>query len=290
MRQFERAAVIGLGLVGGSVARDLAARGVDVAGYDANPDETEAALREGVVTSALPPSLAGIEHVDLIVLAVPVDATAEVLSRVARWPVTATLITDVGSTKADVVVAASRSGLATRFVGSHPMAGDHRSGWNASRLGLFAGASVHLCSCDETSQESIDAANAFWRALGARPSPVRAAEHDRRLAWTSHMPHMVSIALSTVLDDAGIARHELGPGGRDLTRLAGSSVTIWAAVARENRTSLADALHAVEQRIAALRAAIGAADDDGVSSHLAHAREWFDRDTPTGAATGHQTT
>ena len=290
MIPFERAAVIGLGLVGGSVARDLAALGVDVVGYDANPDEIDAALRDGVVKAALPPSLAGVEHAGLIVLAVPVDATAEVLSRVARWPVKATLITDVGSTKAEVIAAASRTGLATRFVGSHPMAGDHRSGWNASRLGLFAGASVHLCSCDETSQESIEAANAFWRALGARPSPVRATEHDRRLAWTSHMPHMLSIALSTVLDDTGVARHELGPGGRDLTRLAGSSVTMWTAVARENRTSLADAMHAVEQRIAALRTAISAGDDDELSSHLARARDWFDRDTPPGAASGDRAT
>ena len=290
MIPFERAAVIGLGLVGGSVARELAALGVDVAGYDANSDEVEAALREGVVTSALPPSLAGIEHAGLIVLAVPVDATAEVLSRVAQWPVTAALITDVGSTKAEIIAAASRTGLGTRFVGSHPMAGDHRSGWNASRLGLFAGATVHLCSCDETSPESIDAANALWRALGARPLPVRAAEHDRRLAWTSHMPHMVSIALSTVLDDADIPRRELGPGGRDLTRVAGSSVTMWAAVARENRTSLAEAMHAVEQRITALRAAISAGDDDAVALHLAHAREWFGRDAPTGAASGDRAT
>lgn len=284
MIPFRRAAVIGLGLVGGSLARDLAALGVDVVGYDAKRDELDAALLDGALTSALPQSLDGVEHADLIIVAVPVDATAEVLRRVAEHSVKASLIMDVGSTKAEVMATARRTGLAPRFVGSHPMAGDHRSGWSASRRGLFAGAIVYLCASEETSSESLGAADSLWRALGAEPTPVCANEHDRRLAWTSHMPHMLSIALSTVLDDAGVSRQELGPGGRDLTRLAGSSVTMWTAVARENRVSIAEAMDALEQRIAALRAAISAGASDDLAAHLAHAREWFDGGEPASGA------
>lgn len=276
MIPFRRAAVIGLGLVGGSLARELAAAGVQVSAFDANEEDLRAARAEGIVRAALPASFEGVEGAELIALGVPVDATAEVLSRLAPRARAARLIVDVGSTKATVVAAASRLGLGERFVGAHPMAGDHRSGWAASRPGLFTGASVYVCPCPETRAEALALAIELWNAVGAAVVRVDAVDHDRRLAWTSHMPHMTSIALASVFSDAGIAREELGPGGRDVTRLAGSSVSMWTAVARENPEPIAEALHELECRIGALRAAIQSGDADALASILSRARGWFD--------------
>ena len=131
----DRAAVIGLGLIGGSIARELASRGVHVRGFDAQPHELHAATRAGVVHEALDASLSGVAGAELIVIAVPVDAAVDVLARVAANAADATLITDVGSTKARIVDAATTLGVGHAFVGSHPIAGDHRSGSKPSGFG-----------------------------------------------------------------------------------------------------------------------------------------------------------
>src|SRR5262249_22263985 len=160
---------------------------------------------------------------DAVVIATPVDAAIDVLRTLARSNHPATLITDVGSTKGRIVAEAESHGLSNRFVGSHPMAGDHRSGWRAARRGLCSGARVCLCATDRTPAELVGRADAFWRGLDAHPMTIDASAHDRTLAWTSHLPHLVSAALALALRDAGVKRDELGPGGRDITRLAGSS-------------------------------------------------------------------
>jgi prephenate dehydrogenase len=271
-----RAAVIGLGLIGGSIARDLHARGVGVSAFDVNPRDLENATSEGVVERALDASLAGIEDVDLVVIAVPVDAAPGILARVAGTARSATLVTDVGSTKSRIVAAAGALGIGDRFVGSHPMAGSHQSGWRASRTGLFRDARVFLCPTPNAPMSVIRSANELWQALGAKPTLVGAAQHDERLAWTSHMPQMVAGCLALALARAGIARDELGPGGMDMTRLAGSSPAMWTAIALENTRALDEALSAAERELAALRGLLTRGDAADLRQRFAAAREWFD--------------
>lgn len=275
MSVFERAAVIGLGLVGGSVARDLAAHGVAVLAYDSDPSPLAAAVREGVVQQALTADLSGVRGVELIVIAVPVDAAAEVLHLVAPYAGAARLITDVGSTKASIVDAAISTALGDRFVGSHPMAGDHRSGWAASRAGLFRGASVYLCPALPSSTNLTSLASAFWQDLGALPMVLSAARHDQTLAWTSHLPHMLSAALALALARTGLTRDDLGPGGRDVTRLAGSSPDVWTPIARDNATAIETALAAAEQEISHIRGALMRRDEADLRQRLVAARAWF---------------
>src|SRR5689334_1718571 len=141
---FKSATVVGLGLIGGSIARDLAARGVRVRGYDADRDQLNAAVRDGIVSDPLDIDFDG-AGADVIVLAVPVDQAPSMLRRLARVARSARLVTDVGSTKTSIVSEARAIGLEGCFVGSHPMAGDHRSGWAASRRNLFDEALVYLC-------------------------------------------------------------------------------------------------------------------------------------------------
>ena len=272
-----RAAVIGLGLIGGSIARELASRGIWVRGFDENRDSLDAAVAAGVVNEALESSLQGTRDADIIIIAVPVDAAIGVLERVGPHAKAGALITDVGSTKSRIVAAAERLGLGERFVGSHPLAGDHRSGWEASRLGLFRDSRVYLCPTSTSTSVAIDRSKMLWRELGARDVVLSPSEHDRRVAWTSHLPHVVANAVALTLAHAGVPRDDLGPGGRDVTRLSGSSPEMWAAILHENASPVDDALAAVEREIAALRDAAARDDADALRRRFGDARAWFER-------------
>lgn len=272
-----RAAVIGLGLIGGSIARELASRGIWVRGFDENRDSLDAAVAAGVVNEALESSLQGTRDADIIIIAVPVDAAIGVLERVGPHAKAGALITDVGSTKSRIVAAAERLGLGERFVGSHPLAGDHRSGWEASRLGLFRDSRVYLCPTSTSTSVAIDRSKMLWRELGARDVVLSPSEHDRRVAWTSHLPHVVANAVALTLAHAGVPRDDLGPGGRDVTRLSGSSPEMWAAILHENASPVDDALAAVEREIAALRDAVARDDADALRRRFGDARAWFER-------------
>ncbi|HEV8446545.1 MAG TPA: prephenate dehydrogenase [Gemmatimonadaceae bacterium] len=272
---FERVAVVGLGLIGGSIAKDLAARGVEVEAYDPSAASLDEALSSGVVSRKLDASLTA-SRADVVVIATPVDAAVDILRTLARSNHRATLITDVGSTKGRIVAEADALGLSRRFVGSHPMAGDHRSGWPAARRGLFAGARVYLSAPESTPAELVARADAFWRELDAHPMTIEASAHDQTLAWTSHLPHLVSAALALALGEAGVERDELGPGGRDITRLAGSSPEMWSAIAVENAAAIEAALAAAEREVASFRRLLSRADAGELHTKFAAARAWFE--------------
>jgi prephenate dehydrogenase len=272
---FTHAAVIGLGLIGGSVARDLAALGLVVSAYDADAGQLGAAVRDGVVHRRLSATMDGIADADLVVIAVPVDEALEVLRTAARHLKRALLITDVGSTKARIVALATELGLGERFVGAHPMAGDHRSGWMASRAGLFVDAPLYLCPADDAVPQAMTLADSLWRTLGARPIEMDATAHDERLAWTSHLPHMIAVVLGLTLGEGGVGRDDLGPGGRDMTRIAGSSPDMWTAIAVDNADPIDAALTVAEREIGALREEIARRDASALHARFTAARSWF---------------
>lgn len=283
---FESAAVVGLGLIGGSVARDLAALGIEVSAYDAAPSQLSAAMHDGVVRRRLSASLEEIADADLVVIAVPVDEALDVLRRAAPFLGKAMLITDVGSTKARIVALATELGIGGRFIGAHPMAGDHRSGWMASRAGLFVDAPLYLCAAVDSTPRARLLAQGLWRTLGARPIEVDAAAHDERLAWTSHLPHMIAVALGLTLGEGNVTRDDLGPGGRDMTRIAGSSPEMWTAIAVDNADPIEAALAVAEREISALRDEIARRDAPALHARFTAARAWFgSTTTPPGAPT-----
>ncbi|HEX6306926.1 MAG TPA: prephenate dehydrogenase/arogenate dehydrogenase family protein [Longimicrobiales bacterium] len=257
-------AVIGLGLIGGSLARDAAVLGIRVSAYDTNASALRAALREGVVTTALDASLAGVEDADVVVLAVPVTAAIETLGAAAGRLRRARCITDVCSTKRSMVEAARRLGLGSRFIGGHPLAGDHRAGWDAARAGLFHGVPVYLCPADDDAVAVAEPVERLWRAVGGVTEMMDAIEHDRLLASTSHLPQVVSTALARSILAAGIGLDQLGPGGRDMTRLARSAADVWTPIAFHNAAFLDAALARMEAELARLRRALAQADAEAV--------------------------
>ena len=267
-------AIAGLGLIGGSLARDLAARGVRVLGHDRDRGSVDAALRDGVIAAALGDDWGGLEDADALVLAVPVRAATAMLRDALPRLGGLRLITDAGSTKASIVAEARRLGLGARFVGAHPLAGATASGWAASRTGLFAGATIYLTPTDESSPDAVDLARQIWTSVGGRVVEMGADEHDRLLAWTSHLPQVVSSALGVALAERGIARAELGPGGRDVTRLAASSPEMWRDILADNADAVADAIASIERQLAAVRAEIEGGDAEGIRAWLESGRMW----------------
>jgi prephenate dehydrogenase len=269
-------AIIGLGLMGGSLARDLAARGVRVLGYDRDTATLDTARKEGVLDVAMSADLHEAAEADIIVLAVPVSVAAAVLTVAAPHLKRARLITDLGSTKRAIVYVAERLGLSDRFVGGHPLTGDHRSGWSASHAGLYDGAAVFLCPTARTSAEALACAHEFWAGLQAHCEEISAEEHDQRLAHASHLPQIIATALALVLNDQNLHTEQLGPGGRAMTRLAGSDPDMWTSIALDNRSAIVKAIVQLERRLAAARAAVADGDPDAVRTFFNAGRAWSD--------------
>jgi prephenate dehydrogenase len=276
MIPIERVAIVGLGLIGGSLARALAERDVKILGYDSAPDSLDAAEGEGIVHQRLGAQLAGIEAADVVVFALPVDATIAILPRVAPLLGATRLVMDVASTKRSIVAAAEAAGLGSRYVGAHPLTGSHRSGWRASRASLFDEARVFLCATSTTAPATLQLAESFWRGLRSGVEVLDAATHDEQMAWRSHLPHVMSNALALTLRDMGIQRSALGPGGRDMTRLAGGSPSLWMSIVEDNGAALATALGAVESHLKLFRESLQAHDSATTEEFLSNAREWFD--------------
>lgn len=276
MNPIGRVAVVGLGLMGGSLARALAARDVRVLGYDVMPETLDAAEGEGIVHERLDARLSGIDTADVVVFALPVDATLATLARVGGQLAGVRLVMDVASTKASIVAVAEAAGLGARFVGAHPLTGSHRSGWRASRANLFDEARVFLCPASGAEEDARLLAEAFWRGLRAGVEFLPAAEHDEQMAWRSHLPHVLSSALALTLREAGIHRSALGPGGRDMTRLAGGAPAMWTPIVGDNGPSLLAALDGLEAQLAEFRAVVERGDRGEIHEYFARGSDWFD--------------
>lgn len=271
-----RIAVIGLGLMGGSMARALHARGVYVLGFDRDGTQLDAALRDGAVQEALTSDLEGVAAADVVVLALPVDATIALLPSLAARQTGARLVMDLGSTKRTIVAAAESAGLGSRFVGAHPLTGSHRTGWGASRASLFDDARVFLCPTTSTTSGALQLAESLWRELRAGVEVLDATAHDDQMAWRSHLPHLVASALAATLREAGVRRSALGPGGRDMTRLAGGSPAMWQPIVEDNAVAIADAMAAFERELRGFREAVLAGDRAAIAAFLQGGVDWFD--------------
>lgn len=271
-------AIVGLGLIGGSLARDLAVRGSRVLGYDRDPGNLRAALGSGCVHAALDSTLEGVGEADVLILAVPVSAAPSVLTTAAPHLRDIRLVTDAGSTKQKIGEAAGALGIGGRFVGSHPLAGGHQAGWTASRTGFFEDARVFLCATASTNPEVLEFARELWISLGAHPEIIDAAAHDQQLAWTSHLPQVTSTALALALASAGIRPADPGPGGRDMTRLAGSSPEMWTDIARNNAEALSEAILSLEIKLGDMRAALATGDEQAIRRFFTAGHQWSRRE------------
>ena len=239
-------AIVGLGLVGGSLARALSGAGYRVIGHD-RPRILREAVAAGAIALAARSVPLAVAEADIVVLAASPRTNRRLLPQAARAARADVSLTDVGSVKRGICGEARRRRL-TRFVGGHPMAGREASGFAASRPDLFRGRWWILTPEAGTTPAALRAVRALVRAAGARPVVMPAAEHDRAVAFLSHVPQVVAWALFGAARSDRVAKRHLGVAGpafRDMTRLARSPRALWREILRENRAEVNAALKAL---------------------------------------------
>ena len=276
---FGRIAIVGLGVMGGSLARALSAidDGPAVVGWSPNEEEREAAVSAGAVIAAPSARADVLSDADLVVLAAPLRVSCDFMREVAgEAPPTAT-ISDVVSLKVPLTEAARAAGLVERWVGSHPMAGREASGFEASTADLFVDATVWTVA-DERARARIGDVHRLWEAVGAKPEHVDAREHDRMMAFVSHLPQLTANALADVLADSGIVPSQLGPGGRDMTRLGQSSPAMWRDLLAHAPPELALGLRALGEASERLADLLESGDVDSIAATMNRTARW--RRTP----------
>jgi prephenate dehydrogenase len=242
-------AVIGLGLIGGSVARALRAAGVvgSISGYDPDPQRRELAVSLGVIDSAGETPAAAVKNADLVVVAVPVLRTVEALTAIRDALAPGTVVTDVGSTKQSVSadVESVFGEMPPWFVLGHPIAGTEKSGVANSLVDLFRKHRVILTPHDKQDSRALARVRTLWEACGARVVEMAPAQHDAIFAATSHLPHILAYSFVDMigkLDDSGKIFPNAGGGFRDFTRIASSSPQMWHDIVRANAPAVSDLL------------------------------------------------
>jgi prephenate dehydrogenase len=268
-----RVALVGTGMIGGSLVLALKAAGAigKVVGVD--PQAAERARALGIVDEvAASPSAIG--AVDVVILATPVRATASVCEALApalkdRPDV---LVTDAGSTKVEVLRAVQAMlPFPERFVGAHPIAGTERSGPEAASATLFAGKRCLLTPVATTRPDKVAECAALWQSAGFRTTHLDPAEHDRALAYVSHLPHAVAFALASAVG-SGHADGLSGGGFADTTRIAGSDPIMWRDIFLANRGPLLRALATLESELGELQRAVASGDGAALMALIERAR------------------
>lgn len=269
MQKFNRIVVFGAGLIGGSFALALKQAGAvgEVIGVGRRRETLERAQALGIIDAI--GTAASVAGADLVLLAAPVAQTEALLRDIAPHLQPGTVVTDAGSTKSDVVIAA-RAALGDKinqFVPGHPIAGREQNGPEAALAGLYVGKKVVLTALPENADGCVDKVAAAWLQCGAIIHRLTAEEHDAVFAAVSHLPHLLAYALVDDIAARGNAARLFqyaASGFRDFTRIAGSSPEMWRDISLANRSALLTELDAYTAQLAQLRALLAASNGAGL--------------------------
>jgi len=281
--RIDKLAVIGVGLIGASCALAARAAGAvsQVVGIGRSQANLDRALARGAIDRGLLLDADWAREVadaDLVLIAIPVAQYRGMLPTLAGVLGDRTVITDAGSTKQDVVLAARETlrGKLLQFVPGHPIAGSERSGAEAGDAALYVGRQVILTPLPETSAQAVALVTEFWTACGARVALLDPERHDRILAAVSHLPHLLASTLVAELASRKDSAEYLGSAGtgfRDFTRIAGSSPEMWRDIALANRDALLTEIAAYRTALDALASSIEHGDGAALDTMLTRASE-----------------
>jgi len=271
-----RLAVLGVGLIGGSIG--LAARqrlDAHVTGYDSDPSNAERALELGALDQAVESVGAAVAGAEIVFCAAPIRALPRLIEEALTTSPDDAVVTDVGSTKEALL--AGLSVRVERFIGGHPLAGAETAGVQNARPDLFEGARWYLTPTERSSGLLYDRLQGAIADLGARPQAIDADTHDRLMATVSHVPHVIANVL--VREAAAAAAEEserlpeVGASFRDTTRVAGANPAIWGDIFATNREAVAREVDAVSERLREAAELIRSGDPAGVAAWHSAARE-----------------
>ncbi len=277
MKRLENVAIVGVGLIGGSIGLAIRQRGLaeKVIGIGRRQVSLRIARRVGAVTNTTIDASKGVADVDLVIVCTPVGRIVEDVRNVAKHCPEGTLITDVGSAK-QTIVEALDEGLprGCRFLGSHPLAGSEKAGAGSATAELFEGQIAVVTPTRNTRAEDFDLVEQFYEALGSVVVKMSAEQHDQALAITSHLPHMAAAALAATIPEKLFRL--TGGGLRDTTRLAAGAPELWKQILTFNRHHVLAALEQYGSKLAALHAAIRDGDQDELEAFLTLAKKHRD--------------
>jgi prephenate dehydrogenase len=266
-------AIIGLGLMGGSLALGLRGKCAAIYGIDSHPATLELALSQHIVDYANSAPAKLLSEVDLVILSAPVPAILTLLEQLPTYTSNPCIVLDMGSTKKMIVE--SMSHLPERFdpIGGHPICGKEKLSLANAERTLYYAAPFLLTPLERTSPRAISAANQIIEALGAKAKILDALEHDRILASTSHLPFLISsaLALATPNDVASF----VGPGFKSSSRLAGTSSSMMLGVLQSNRENVLSALRGMQGQLAEIESALSSSDFSKLESILNEAQSKY---------------
>lgn len=264
---FNVVGIAGIGLIGGSLAKDIRTFGLArrIVGWNRTLAHAERALELGLVDEIVDSAEALVEQCDLVVLAMPVNILAERLPKFLDRARPGQIFIDVGSTKQALVDAVADHPNRAAFVACHPMAGTERSGPDAAIDNLFRNRFTLLIDTDASAPEAVAKVSALWKEVGAVLASMSAGEHDRTAALLSHMPHVLAYALSRTIKEAernqALNARFAGGGLASMTRIAHSPISMWQPIFRQNKAYLLDAIDVFEKHLQAFRKAIAEEND-----------------------------
>ncbi|MBX6420529.1 MAG: prephenate dehydrogenase/arogenate dehydrogenase family protein [Nevskia sp.] len=278
-------AVVGLGLIGGSCARALRAAGAvgKISGYDTDPAQVRQAQALGVIDDGADSAAQAVHDADVVLLAVPVLATAEALRAVRPGLREDAVVTDVGSTKQSVLDAVREvfGAIPPRFVPGHPIAGTEKSGVAHAQTALFRGHRVILTPHPDQDRHALKLVSELWTRCGARVVTMDAARHDAIFAATSHLPHLLAYSFVDMLARLPQAETEIFPnaggGFRDFTRIASSSPRMWHDILRANAPRVMELLRRQIAELTELERAMQAGQWDTLRAVFERARSARER-------------
>ena len=272
----KRVAIIGLGLIGGSVASGLRRQNIEVVAFDQDESNLQQGLELGVIDRAAASIGDAVRDVDLVLIAVPVLAMVPVLTAIKTAQPDA-ILSDVGSVKQPVLDAFIEvyGNVPVQFVPGHPIAGSEKHGVTAANPDLFRQHRVLLTPLDETDERAVAQVSELWKSLGAEVSQLTVAHHDNILAQTSHLPHLLAYALIDTLSAQGdsLEIFDYAAGGlRDFSRIAASDPTMWRDIFMSNREPLLAILDQYSQELAELRHVIDSGDSAELFERLSRSK------------------
>jgi prephenate dehydrogenase len=262
--------VIGLGAIGGSLAWQARLAGVRrVVGFSPDRAEGVDALKASAITDLADSPASAVRGAELVILAAPPQPTLDLIRELGPRLDKTALLSDVCSIKAAVVKQAQSSAIGDRFAGAHPLAGTHETGFQSARPDRLRGCIVYIC--ESGSPDGHRAADGE-HTLEASPVRIDAENHDRQLAWTSHLPQAVACALSRCLARHSPAGVSYGSGASDTTRLAASNPDMWTDILLHNAAAVGAALERTESQLSELRQLLASGDASGLRSYLTEAQ------------------
>ncbi len=271
MPLIKRMAIIGVGLIGGSLARALREQGEvgEIVGVGRGEANLRRAVELGVVDSFTTDPCEGVRDADLVFLAVPVCSIAAMVKRIAPFLAPGCVVTDGGSVKEGIVAPCEqRMPAGTHFVGGHPIAGTERSGVDASFATLYRGKRCILTPTERTDRDALAKVARMWESAGSEVVLMDVLKHDRVVAAISHLPHMVAYSLVNAVEgydrfDESILKYSAG-GFRDFTRIASSDPAMWCDIALMNRDAILEMMDFFSRYFAELRTLVERGDGEGM--------------------------